>query len=212
MTVFQRLDDGGLLSNTVIQSLLQRGEVGELAFIYHVFPEIFGAPEQTGISFSPNPDTAVADLITNFSNSSYNALQVEVRRRAASGILFQANYTFGKVLTDSSGTAVRFDPFLDINRPQLERARADFDLNHVFNVNFVWPLPFSRGYKWDYGRLNPLVSGWTISSIITWQSGAPLSILSSRGTLNRTARSVQNTPVTSLTKPRTRRDCQVSND
>ena len=166
LTVFPRLDDGGLLSNTVIQSLIQRGEVGELAFIYHVFPEIFGAPGQTGMSFSPNPDTAVADLITNFSNSSYNALQVEVRRRAASGILFQANYTFGKVLTDSSGAAVRFDPFLDINRPQLERARADFDLNHVFNVNFVWPLPLGKGYKWDNPRLNPLLGGWTMSSII----------------------------------------------
>ena len=56
--------------------------------------------------FRRNPDTLVADLITNFSNSSYHALQVELRRRAASGLQFQANYTFGKVLTDSSGTGV----------------------------------------------------------------------------------------------------------
>ena len=36
--------------------------------------------------------------------------------------------------------------------------------------------------------------------LISYQSGAPLSILSGRGTLNRTARSFKNTATTSLTK------------
>ena len=39
--------------------------------------------------------------------------------------MFQANYSFSKVLTDSSGSGTRFDAFLDINQPQLERARAE---------------------------------------------------------------------------------------
>lgn len=192
LTVFPRLALGGLLTNTVVRSLIQRGEAAELGATYYAL----GFADGSGVKFVPNENTFVADLITNYSSSSYNALQVEVRRRAAAGIQLQGNYSFSKVLTDSSGAAVRFDPFLDNDSPGIERARADFDLNHVFNFNFVWPLPFGEG-----GRLAPLVSGWTLSSIVSWQSGAPLSLLSGRATINRRSRSVQNTAVTSLTKP-----------
>jgi len=107
--------------------------VGDLAGTYYGL----GFAQDSGIQFVPNENTFVSDLLTNDSNSSYNALQVQMRRRAAAGIQIQANYTYGKTLTDSSGTLVRFDPFLDINSPEIERARADFDLNHVFNANFV---------------------------------------------------------------------------
>jgi hypothetical protein len=48
--------------------------------------------------------------------------------------------------------------------------------------------------------LNWLVGGWSVSSTVTWQSGAPFSILSTRGTLNRQARYLAiNTANTSLT-------------
>jgi hypothetical protein len=123
-----------------------------------------------------------------------------VRRRVSSGLQFQANYTFGKTLTDSSGTQVRFDPFLDFDQPELERARAEFDVNHVFNANFIWALPFGAEHGRAFGNLDKLVSGWTLSSILTWQSGAPVTIASGRGTLNRTARSGQNTASSSQTK------------
>jgi hypothetical protein len=40
---------------------------------------------------------------------------------------------------------------------------------------------------------NVLAGGWEVATIVRWQSGAPLSIRSSRGTFNRTggARLVQ---------------------
>ena len=195
LTFFPRLDRGGLLVDPTVRALIRSGEPGALASLYII--NDFTGPDAR---FRPNPDTFVADLITNFSNSIYHAFQAEIRRRAASGLLFQANYTFGKVLTDSSGSTVRFDPFLDIRQPQLERARADFDVTHVFNANFVWPLPFGVGQRWNHKPLEWLMDGWTVSSIFTYQSGAPLSILSGRGTLNRTARSFKNTATTSLTK------------
>ena len=42
-------------------------------------------------------------MITNYSNSTYNSLQVDVRHRSRSGFEWQANYTFAKVLSDSLG-------------------------------------------------------------------------------------------------------------
>src|SRR5581483_4823652 len=48
---------------------------------------------------------------------------------------------------------------------------------------------------------DPVIGGWVVSSNWTWQSGAPFSILSGRGTLNRSSggRSYYNTADTSLT-------------
>jgi hypothetical protein len=196
LTFFPRLDRGGVLGDATVRGMIESGQPGELAALYIVNEFTDGRD----VDFRLNRNTFVADMITNYSNSSYHALQVEVRRRMSSGLQFQANYTFGKVLTDSSGTQVRFDPFLDIEQAGLERARAEFDVNHVFNANFIWPLPFGAPYGRSYGKLDKLVGGWTLSSILTWQSGAPVTIASGRGTLNRTGRSGQNTAVSSLSK------------
>ena len=194
LTFFPRLDQEGLLSDPSIQERIKRGEPGHLAFLY-IFNRL---TEGSEVGFRHNRNALVTDMLTNFSNSSYHALQTEVRRRAAEGLVFQANYSFSKVLTDSSGTQVRFDPFLDIAQPDLERARAEFDLNHVFNLNFVYELPFAARLQNRPG-LEKLIGGWTISSIFTWQSGAPVSILSGRGTINRVGRG-ENTAVSNLTK------------
>ncbi len=184
---FPLLPRGGFLGFPIVQNLIREGEVGTLAQIY-VTNGLVGDE----VRFRPNQNAFVADLVTNYSNSSYHALQLEVRRRASAGLQFQANYSFSKVLTDSSGTQVRFDPFLDLAQPSLERARATFDINHVFKANAVWALPFRSRDR--------LRRGWTVASILTWQSGAPFSVLSQRGTLNRSGRSRQNTATTSLTK------------
>ncbi len=184
----------GLILHPVIQSLLRSGEPGQLAAVYYV------NGLEGRVRFVPNTNTFVADLVTNQSHSTYNALQMEVRRRSASGVEFQANYTFSKVLTDSSGNQVRFDPYLDFRNGSIERSRADFDLTHVFNVNFILPLPMGKGHRLRRAKLDRLLSDWTLGSIVGWQSGAPLSLLSGRGTLNRTTRSGQNTAMTSLTR------------
>jgi hypothetical protein len=195
LTVFPQLLGGGFLNVGVVRDMIRTGQVGELAAIYYV--NGLGGP----VPFTLNPSTFVADLITNYSHSSYNALQLEVRRRTAGGLEFQANYSFSKVLTDSiGGNVVRFDPFLDFANRGIERSRAAFDITHVFNANFVLPLPLGRGHRWRYAPLDRVLSDWTIGSILGWQTGAPFSILSGRGTLNRTGRSGQNTAVTVMDK------------
>ena len=45
-------------------------------------------------------------MLSNISNSSYNALQVEVRRRMPGSLQFQGSSTFSKVLTDSGGRPI----------------------------------------------------------------------------------------------------------
>jgi hypothetical protein len=158
------------------------------------------------VSLAPNQYLEAADLLGNYSSSDYDAGTVEIRRRFRSGLNFQGSYTFSKVMTDYSADTTsgsnRFYPYLDNAQPGLNWARANFDLTHAFKANFVYQLPFGNGHSWApaNGFLSQLVSRWTVSSIFTWQSGPPFSILSGIGSLNRTARSLlDNTAYTTST-------------
>src|SRR5262249_35644382 len=90
LTVFPKLDSGGLLSNGTVQNLLISGQVADLATIYEV-NGLNGA-----VDFFKNPNALGSDLLTNYSSSTYHALQLEARRRSRSGLDFLANYTFSK--------------------------------------------------------------------------------------------------------------------
>ncbi|HEV8486934.1 MAG TPA: TonB-dependent receptor [Blastocatellia bacterium] len=187
---------GGALTNATVRSLIQTGQPGSLAETY-INSRFAGA----NALFLPNPGIGVADLVGNGAETDYHAFQGEVRRRLKNGITGQMNYTFSKVLTNSSGTGqTRFEPFLDNARPELERSRAEFDITHNINANLIVELPFGKGKRFltSNNVLDRVVGGWQVSSIIHWQSGAPISILSGRGTFNRGGRSGNNGANTGL--------------
>jgi hypothetical protein len=70
----------------------------------------------------------------------------------------------------------------------------------MIKMDGYYELPFGKGHKLSYRPLDRVIGGWIIGSTMTWQSGAPFSILSGRGTLNRESRSTYNTADTSLNK------------
>ena len=193
LTIFPKLTSRGSFNDGNVLFLLQTGEPAELATYYQT-NGLNGL-----VSFFQNPNALAGDMLTNYSSSSYNSLQIEARHRTHSGLSFEANYTFSKVLSDGDGDLqTRFQAFLDFNNPSLERSRANFDLTHMIKADGFYELPFGKGHSLSYKPLDRVIGGWTLGSVMVWQSGAPFSILSGRGTLNREARSYYNTADTSL--------------
>ena len=191
---------GGFLNNATVRNYIQTGQVAALADLY-----ITSAGPAVGAlarrAFLPNPGIYVADLIHNGGFSNYNSLQFDLRRRLQAGIIGQINYTFANTRTNSSGTSeVRFEPFLDNARPELNEGRSEYHVTHVMNANLIAELPFGQGKRWlNHGGVRDLLAGgWQASTVVHWQSGAPISILAKRGTFNRTARSFAQTARTSL--------------
>jgi len=209
LTVFPLLGQQGNLANTAVINHLRNGTAADLAFSY-----IQAGPGPTGTNgfkFQPNPNTGQAMLFTNGSFFRYNSLQMEFRRRFSKGLYLQSNYTFQKNLTNGVGTAQNLvETFLDIARPELEVARADFDTAHIFRLNGVYELPFGNGRKFlsGGGRLGDLLfGGWQVTAIATFTTGAPMSITDQRGNFNRATvtntavnRTLRQTALTSLTK------------
>ncbi len=192
LTFFPTLPNGGNLTNSTVISYLQTGQVGTLAQYY-----------QTNLingntNFFPNPNALGANYTSNGADSTYNSLQIDGRHRYSRGVSLQANYTYSKVLSNTLGDSqTNFEPFLDNNNPQAERAPAPFDLRHVFKMNGIYDLPFGPGHSINPKYLSRVIGGWSVGSILVWQSGAPFSIYTgARGTLNRGARSTYNTATT----------------
>jgi hypothetical protein len=201
LTVFPKLYGGGSLTDSFYRSLIQSGEVGELAAQYAIYGEAGSVP------FFRNPNALASDYLTNYSNATYNSLQAEVRRRLSGGLDFGVNYTWSKVLSDAAGTSQnRLEHFLDSANTKIERSRADFDLTHMIKATAIYELPLGKGHRLSWAPLNLLLGGWSASGIMVWQSGAPFSILSGRATLNRAgpqytgSRSDKNTATSLLTK------------
>lgn len=146
--------------------------------------------------FQANPFVASARRMVNDGFSSYHALEVEVRRRMAGGLLLQANYTFGKALADFDGDQ---NTLINDTRPSSVRnpryTTQQYMPRHQFNANWIYELPFGTGKP--FAPANPFwrkfLEGWQTSGIIGWRSGRPLSITSGIGTFHRTAVSDDNT-------------------
>ncbi len=194
------LASGGLLTNATVSGLIRSGEPGSLAQTYQTNGFL-----PANFSFFPNPYALFSSELTNISNASYNAAQFEVIKRSKSGMTFQANYTFSKSLSDA--LAVRgIEAQLDNNNPKIEKARSPFDTTHAFKLNHYVPLPFGNGHRFDAhnSAVNRVIGGWGLGGFLRLESGAPVSILSARGTLNRGSRSGNNTVDTTLTESQLR--------
>jgi hypothetical protein len=182
LAVFPTMPGGGQLTNATNRQLIQTGQVADLATTYQV------NGQNGNINFFANPNALGTDVLTNYSQSTYNALQVEVRHRTHSGLSFEANYTFSKVLSDADGDSQsRIQHFLDINNAKLDRSRASFDLTHMIKADGFYQLPFGKGHRLHFRPLDRVIGGWTYGAIMSWQSGSPFSILSEYGTFNRSS-------------------------
>ncbi len=196
LQIFPQLGFGGFLQSGGVQNWIRNGEIGQYIggftapnrrfFFAGEGGERFGATLPISY-FLRNPNAFVADFVGNNAFSKYNALQFEIRRRFRSGLTGQFNYTFGKVLTNFSGSQSNFRGLFDNAQPHLEIMRPDFDITHTFNGNWVWEIPFGQGRKWmNTGRfLNAIVGGWDLSGFLRIRSGETVNIVSGRGTINR---------------------------
>ena len=110
----------------------------------------------------------------NSGQSTWNGMTVEVRKRYSKGLLFSANYTFAKGLTNVWGESASANINLTTLRdPGYDKGPSAFDLRHDFKINFIYSFPFGSGRRWSssHGWVNRIIEGWEISGINRWRTG-----------------------------------------
>ena len=176
--------------NSTIRTLLQQGQVGELAATYTQARCTYfvqnpawgcaanGITAATGLTtsfFQPaNPNAFVTDYVGSSGWSSYHGLQAEIRKRFTHGWYYQANYTWSKAFTNAEQAQAELAPYLDLGiGDPLEKKRNSQDVTHVFKANAVYELPFgpaSSSVAAVTGSSRNCIGGWQISGIFQAQT------------------------------------------
>jgi hypothetical protein len=157
------------------------------------FPNVVALPLRSTLPvYAPNVGNIYS--LENIANSSYNALQLTMRK-VAGPLVLGVSYTYSHSIDDSSDrTDNTFVNSLDI---QSNRASSNFDERHSLAMSFVYQVPVKRVWNglssWaDSDPTNQIAShpnaeesslskkmleGWEFSGIVIHQSGTPFSII-----------------------------------
>ena len=133
-----------------------------------VFPAVFKQSNRTNPLFASLTATRFDD------NADYNALQVTLKRRGASGLQYQVFYTYSKSIDDKStiaGGESRQEPNtgLDFLNRARDRGRSSFDARQNLVFTTTYPFPF----KFQQKVVGAILSGWTVNGIGTFRTGEP---------------------------------------
>lgn len=137
--------------------------------------------------FGRTADTVLTDGILD---ARYHSLQTTINRRFANGLFLKGVYTFGKAINfaDESASDDGSSNLL-WNLPsqfRRNRALADHDRTHNFQMAWVYELPFNPGKALSPGNrvLSALVRDWQINGLVAAYSGTPFTVLASDASLD----------------------------
>lgn len=125
----------------------------------------------------PNTNFGRITEIRDTIDSEYFGLVFQANRRLTKGLQFQTSYTFSRALDDGQTSQTFTSPNvpLDPFNPDLEFGRSNLDIPHRFVASAVYApgTLFGVGRNSSMGR--NIFGGFTISPIVTIQSGRPYS-------------------------------------
>jgi hypothetical protein len=118
-----------------------------------------------------DPDLVQRGTSASTGSSIYHGMLASLRRRFASGLQFQVNYTFSKTIDDSTDFNNEFMPFRPM-RMRLERSLSTFDIRHNFAASAVYATPFKPGG----GIVSNVLADMTIARVLFVRSGIPFTV------------------------------------
>jgi hypothetical protein len=124
-----------------------------------------------------------ASYTSNVGNQIYHSAQLTLSHRFQGGLFFQAGYTFAKNIDDVSGAITTAELGGSIGRGGAyiandqsnmagNRAISDLDRRHRLSVSYAYDLPTPKTGIFH----NQIFQGWSISGLLTLQSGQPFTV------------------------------------
>ena len=156
-----------------------------------------GKPPCTAPSpfFAQNPTlgTTIGDSNVSGTQSNgrmmYNALQAVFQKTQSNGLQYQVSYTYAKCMSNNTGyygtwsgaraSSTASPYWQNIYDPAAEWAPCYYDETHNLTGYAVYELPVGKGKQFGSNLnsiANTVVSGWTVSPIVTLHTGFPLAL------------------------------------
>lgn len=181
-----------LFSNTIFEvgylgSVSQRLE--SLRAVNEAIPADPRVDPRPVFARSPFPNFGRIQLVDNGGQGNYHSMAVKLNQRYSNGFTYLLAYTWAKSI--DTATAIR-NQGGDTLFPQnsycrdCERARSSHDTRHRFVWSGLYDIPVGKGRKMDIqnGFANAIIGGWQLGSIISIQTGFPITITNGADTSN----------------------------
>ena len=129
--------------------------------------------------------TTISRYRNNVGTTRYQGLEISARQRTSHGVSWSASYTRSRLEDDASSV---FDasiltgpianyPVADSFDRRRERDRSTGDIPHVFVASGIWDLPAGSGRGRTLGGVaGALLNDWTLTGLVTLQSGVPIAV------------------------------------
>jgi carboxypeptidase family protein len=143
-------------------SIVQRDAAGNITGVQNPFAEV--------------------DYKTSGGHDSYNAMMLQLSRRASTGVSLNAQYTFGKSRGNTAGSNEALTAGNNaraLSEFDYDNGYNNFDVRHTFNLSLLYPLPYGRGRAFGQnasGLTQLLLGGWDIGGIVNARSGLPVDV------------------------------------
>jgi len=134
-----------------------------------------GGPLFPGFGNLPAPGLGSLMMESN-SNSNYNSFQATLNKRFSKGLQMLLSYTWSHSIDDYSGSDVSDITVTpgDLVNQQKNYGNSDFDRRQRFVASYLYNLPDVYRGGSAFGK--KLLDSWSLSGIVTLQSGLPFSI------------------------------------
>ncbi len=129
--------------------------------------------------------TTVSLYRNNVGTTIYHGFYTKLEQRFSRGLSYLVSYTRSKLMDDASsvfdasiltGPVASF-PVADSFNRRLERDYSTGDIPHVFVASAVWDIPFGVNRRRRApGVLGAIVNDWTVTGVLTLQSGIPIAV------------------------------------
>lgn len=111
------------------------------------------------------------DMMEGASSSNYHSLQVQAKRRFATGLQFGLAWTWSKAMDFNDTDSASVSPLVPVR--VWNYGLASFDRTHVLRINYVWDVP---EFRLGSSIARQVLNGWQLSGITSFISGQPLGI------------------------------------
>jgi len=122
--------------------------------------------------YSATFGTSAINVRQSNGDSIYNAMLLEIRRRAGRSWNFQGNWTWAKQLDDTGSTVN--SALLDVQNLGRDRANSDYTRRHQITADATYDLPVGRGRPFLNHMpkaLDAIAAGWRLSGIWRYTTG-----------------------------------------
>jgi outer membrane receptor protein involved in Fe transport len=168
-----------LIANPVTPATSLADEQARLSQFTTAFAGLNGGSTSHSNRYDPRYNTV--GYLESSANSNYNALQIEVLKRASKGLYFSLAYSYAKSIDDNSDalgvlvndTSSQQDPLDNRNN----RGPSQFDLRHTLSIGHSYQLPFFQSGS-SNRFVKSVLGGWAFAGISTYRSGFPVNIFS----------------------------------